>query len=172
MQQLIWLTVVVALVACKDEEPAKKPAVASSNSGARPAAPPAASSAAPAPAGAAPAPASEEEEGSGPVPSCADAIGKSIASFTPGPEAAGIKDRMKAAYIRRCAEDRWPASVLRCYASASGLTGMQLCRGKLPPEQRAKLQTDIMGVMSGGAGSTPAPAGPVPVGGPPAPPAK
>jgi len=171
MQQLIWLTVVVALVACKDEEPAKKPAATSSNSGARPAAPPAASSEPPAPAGAAPAPASEEE-GSGPVPSCADAIGKSIASFTPGPEAAGIKDRMKAAYIRRCAEDRWPASVLRCYASASGLTGMQLCRGKLPPEQRAKLQTDIMGVMSGGAGGTPAPAGPVPVGGPPAAPAK
>lgn len=163
MKKLIWITVVVALVACKKEDAPKGAA----RSGGDPAAPAA-------PAGGA-APAAPAEESTGPVPTCAEAIAKGIAGFGSGAEASGIKEKLQAVYTKRCTEDKWPADVLRCYAGAVGMSAMKLCRGKLPAEQGTKLQAEIMGVMAGGAGQTP-PAGhggPVPVGGPPAaPPAK
>lgn len=171
MRQLIWIGAVVALAACKVDEPAKQ-AAATPGGGARPAAPVVAAGsaiAAPTPGSATPA-AAEEDEGTGPVPSCADAIAKGLAGFAPGPEAGGLKERFQATFTRRCTEDHWPAKVLRCYAGATSRTGMELCRGRMPPDLRAKLQAEIVGVMSGGASVTPPP-GPVPVGGPPAPPA-
>jgi hypothetical protein len=175
MRKLIWISALVVLaalvayklVASEKEEPAKVAPSHRSSAGGQAMAP-----AAPVASGSAPA--TPEDEGSGPVPSCADAIAKGLSGLAAGPEAAGIKDKLQEVYLRRCTEDKWPASVLRCYAGAVGIYAMGLCRGKLPPEQGAKLQADHRAVMAGGPGMTP-PAnggGPVPVGGPPAPPSK
>jgi hypothetical protein len=51
------------------------------------------------------------------------------------------------------------------------MTAMKLCRGKLPRDQSARLQAEIMRVMNVGLDKTP-PSGPVPVGGPPTTPLK
>jgi hypothetical protein len=172
MKLLSWSAVVIVLVACKVDEPAKKAAEGSSGGGGRPAAPAVAEGSATAAAGSAtPDAATGEDEDSRPLPSCEDAIANGMDSFEAGPESAGFKEALQAVYTRRCLEDRWPAAVLRCHGSATSMTAMKLCRGKLPRDQSAKLQAEIMRVMNVGLDKTP-PSGPVPVGGPPTTPLK
>jgi len=169
MKLLSWIAVVIALVACKVDEPAKK-AETSSGGRARPAAPAAAEGSATA-GSATPDAAVEEEEDSRPLPSCEEAIANGLDSFEPGPESAGFKEALQAVYTRRCIEDKWPVAVLRCHAGATSMSAMKLCRGRLPREQSAKLQAEIMRVMNVGLDKTP-PSGPAPVGGPPTTPLK
>jgi hypothetical protein len=104
------------------------------------------------------------------VPSCAEALAKSLENLASAdsPDAAELQSKLHAIYLRHCNEDKWPIAVLRCYASTTGMSAMKLCRGKLPPDQIAKLQAEVMGVMSGGAQPAARSSGPVPVGGPPA----
>jgi len=164
MKKLIWLSVVVAFPACKKEEPAKKPAAASSAAREAPATP-----ALPAGGEGSAAPPAEEQD-TRPVPTCADALAHGLEDLDTGSASAGLQEKLQAIYLRRCNEDRWPVPVLRCYAAAAGMSAMQLCRKKMPPEQKSRLEKELMNVMAGGATRTP-PAhgtGPVPVGGPPA----
>jgi hypothetical protein len=90
--------------------------------------------------------------GGGDAAACADAIAKGVSSLSGGPEAAGVKDKLQAIYSKHCTENKWSDEVLRCFETASGMTGLRTCRGKLPPDQASKLQAEIMGAMTGGMG--------------------
>ena len=87
--------------------------------------------------------------GGGGAPTCADAVAKGIAGFGAGMEANGVKEKLQAIYTKHCTENKWPVEVLQCFESAVGMAAMKACRGKLPPDQGAKLQAEIMGVMAG-----------------------
>lgn len=91
--------------------------------------------------------------GGGAVPTCAEAITKAVNSLGGGSETGGVKDKLQAILTPRCTEDKWPAEVIQCYASAAGMQGMSACRQKLPPEQATRIITEIRGVMAGAAGA-------------------
>jgi hypothetical protein len=88
--------------------------------------------------------------------SCAAAAAKAVASLRAGAEVNGVKEKLQAIYTTRCTEDKWPAEVISCYESATGMQGLTACREKLAPELGAKLRGEIMsamaaaGVMMGG----------------------
>jgi len=84
---------------------------------------------------------------------CSAAIAKGLEGLGARGEAGGVKEKLQGIYTKRCTEDRWPADVLACFESAVGMAAMKACRGKLPPEQSAKLQADIMAVMAGAGGA-------------------
>jgi hypothetical protein len=60
-------------------------------------------------------------------------------------------DKLKAVIAKRCVEDNWASEVLDCYAKAGSMPEIRTCRGKLPPEQSQKLQTEELQAMMGGA---------------------
>lgn len=109
-------------------------------------------------------------KGGGAAGLCEAAIGKAVAKLPAGvnPAATGVQDRLKSVLIARCTEDKWPAEVITCYESASGMQGMKACREKLPPELANKAQAEIQRAMmlgaAGAAGHTPAMKVPVPEG--------
>jgi hypothetical protein len=80
---------------------------------------------------------------------CSAAIAKGLEGLGARGEATGVKEKLQGIYTKRCTEDKWSADVLACFESAAGMAAMKACRGKLPPEQSAKLQSDIMTVMAG-----------------------
>ena len=59
-------------------------------------------------------------------------------------------DKLKAAIVKRCTEDKWPSDVIDCYAKASSKSDITTCREKLPPELAGKLQAEEMQGMLGG----------------------
>jgi hypothetical protein len=91
--------------------------------------------------------------GGGETPSCTVAAAKAVASLGPGADATGMKEKLQAIYATRCTEDKWPADVIKCYASAAGMQGLTACRGQLPPDLGNKLRSEIMATMAGAAGS-------------------
>ncbi len=93
---------------------------------------------------------------------CADAINKGVDTMM----AAGAKRmenapaemkakmdeaavKLKGVITNRCTEDKWPAEVITCYASATKREDLRDCRAKLPQDQQAKLQSEEMQVMMG-----------------------
>jgi hypothetical protein len=104
-------------------------------------------------------------------PSCEAAITKATAKLPAGsnPAATGVQERLKSVLIARCTEDKWPAEVITCYETASGMPGMKACREKLPPELANKAQAEIqrammLGAAAGAAGHGSAMKVPVPAG--------
>lgn len=83
---------------------------------------------------------------------CADAAAKAVASLPAGPEGAVVQEKLKGIYLKHCTENKWPAEVQSCYANAKGMADLRGCRSKLPPEQGAKLQAEIMSTMAGAMG--------------------
>jgi small lipoprotein (TIGR04454 family) len=119
---------------------------------------------------------------------CADAIakgldstmGKRLESAPPEmkQQMAAVADKLKGVLVNRCTEDKWSAEILDCTAKATSRDELKACQAKLPPEQAAKLQAEViqamtaggmgmgmgrphggMGGMSGGSAMTPPPAG-------------
>lgn len=67
--------------------------------------------------------------------------------------AADVPPKLKEVLLTRCTEDRWPQSVIDCYANdAKDMNGMKKCRAGLAPELSEKLRNDIMRAMAGAAG--------------------
>ena len=64
-------------------------------------------------------------------------------------------DKLKAAIVKRCTEDKWSSEVIDCYAKAASKPEITACRGKLPPDQASALQAEE---MQGMFGATPSPA--------------
>jgi hypothetical protein len=86
--------------------------------------------------------------GGGDPAACAAAISKGIAGLGAGPEASVVKDKLQSIYVKHCTENKWSAEVLQCFETASGMGSMKACRAKLPPEQSAKLQAEIVSTMA------------------------
>jgi hypothetical protein len=60
---------------------------------------------------------------------------------------AGVK--LKGVMTNRCTEDKWSAEVIDCYGKAQKREDLRDCRTKLPQEQQAKLQSEMMQAMMG-----------------------
>jgi hypothetical protein len=65
----------------------------------------------------------------------------------------GMTSKLKGVLVNRCTEDKWSAEIIDCTAKASSRDELKACQAKLPPEQAAKLQTEIIEVMRSGMGS-------------------
>lgn len=68
--------------------------------------------------------------------------------------------KLKDVIAKHCVDDKWGKDVIDCYSSATTREDLRNCRGKLPPEQGAKLQADEMAVMSSMMGGMPGRGGP------------
>jgi hypothetical protein len=99
---------------------------------------------------------------------CSDAIGKALDTMMAGnlKRMEGMGDqgsamkaamgemttKLKGVLVNRCTEDKWSAEIIDCTAKASSRDELKACQAKLPPEQAAKLQTEIIEVMRSGMG--------------------
>ncbi len=61
-----------------------------------------------------------------------------------------VSTKLRGTLITRCTEDKWPASVVSCFTSASDFTMIKKCEEGLTPEQNRKRQQEVMKVMMGG----------------------
>jgi len=108
-------------------------------------------------------------KGGGGASACADAVGKGVDQMIAagkakadsmgsngGPAMAQAMEstaaKLKTVMTNRCAEDKWPDDIIKCYAAATSMPALKECRNKLPPEQKAKVQQEIMQVMMAGGG--------------------
>jgi hypothetical protein len=67
--------------------------------------------------------------------------------------------KLKDVIAKHCVDDKWGKDVIDCYSASTTREDLRNCRGKLPPEQGAKLQADEMAVMSSMMGGMPGRAG-------------
>lgn len=85
---------------------------------------------------------------------CETSINQAIDAMTSKRQGAGaetmneIATKLRTIMIDRCKADGWPKEALDCYAASTDQPGMRACRQKLPQEMSAKLQAEIMKVMS------------------------
>jgi hypothetical protein len=100
---------------------------------------------------------------------CADAINKALDAMMAanikrmegmgGDQGSAMKTAMesmstklKGVLTNRCTEDKWSSEIIECTSKASTRDELKACQAKLPPEQAAKLQTEIIEVMRSGMG--------------------
>ena len=60
-----------------------------------------------------------------------------------------VMDKVKGVLVERCKADGWPPEVVSCFTTVNGMRDMQVCQGKLTPEQASKLTADLSKVMMG-----------------------
>jgi hypothetical protein len=93
-------------------------------------------------------------------PDCDGSIGKGMDSFAASVKTSGLNPQMQAARMdvvtklrgtltQRCNDDKWPAEVVSCFATAGSMKGMQACQADLSNEQRTRLLTEIRQIMMG-----------------------
>ena len=61
----------------------------------------------------------------------------------------GVMDKVKGVLVERCKADGWSPEVVSCFTTVNGMRDMQVCQGKLTPEQASKLTADLSKVMMG-----------------------
>lgn len=109
-----------------------------------------------------------------PINKAIDSMVGAAGSDTP-PALKAIADKLRGIYLSSCKADKWSADVLACFNTATTQPAIKACRQKLPPEQAAHVQQQIMAVMAGAGGGGMPPGGMPPGGGgggaPPMPPA-
>lgn len=67
--------------------------------------------------------------------------------------AVDVAPKLKQIMLTRCTEDKWPQTVIDCYANdAKDMGGMKKCREGLAPELSQKLVNEIRTTMSSAAG--------------------
>ena len=83
---------------------------------------------------------------------CVRAAEHSIAALeaSVGQKSPYLGPRMRDVIALRCTADRWPASVIACYARATTGDAMNECRRELPPIQEDVYERDMLDIMSGG----------------------
>jgi hypothetical protein len=69
--------------------------------------------------------------------------------------------KMKTAMIKSCTDDKWSADMITCVNSAKSQADMKGCDAKLTPDQKTKLDKNMMEAMGMGGGpeAPPAPEG-------------
>jgi hypothetical protein len=84
---------------------------------------------------------------------CASAIAKAVRALPAGtsPAAGDVQSQLAGALTTRCTEDKWPASVIKCYDGATGMAAMTACRKQLAPELAERAVADIRAAMMAGA---------------------
>jgi hypothetical protein len=60
--------------------------------------------------------------------------------------------RLEAVITNRCVDDKWPADVIACYGKASSMDELRACRGKLSPDQQAKVQREELDLFASAGG--------------------
>ncbi|MBX3154674.1 MAG: hypothetical protein KF773_01655 [Deltaproteobacteria bacterium] len=98
----------------------------------------------------------KKEEAKDDALTCAQVADKAVAAL--GDRGGPVKDKLRPIYEERCTQDKWPADVMACFATASGFEALQGCRQRLVFEPREKLIQQIrgvMGAMGGGMGGRP-----------------
>jgi len=94
---------------------------------------------------------------------CSAAVGRGIDRYLDGAKqtAAGspkgettlkLADKLKAAMIQRCTDDKWQADVVMCFGNAATSADLKACQDKLTRDQRTKLDTVVFPIMMGGMG--------------------